>query len=436
MFNNINANKHYFGNNLVNRIFYNRNMIFDSKVWHPSIWLYRNFLTNQTLNHSVGPEAFFYRGNFNSSINETNTLSAFGGATFFNSEGNIEQVTVPDSPRFDYDPFTLEPQGLLLEYPFSRNCLNLGPWGLSSSIERYYQFKSITPGVTSFEFEAGTPNGIGYVGIVSFYGTGNVLLSSNTSTTPLTLTGVNSFPSRVTRSLSTNYISTSSTIISVSAYGDVQYFQFEVNNSTGVAPLPRSVKYNSIGTYPDTFSLSGINLPLSGTVFYEAAFDKFDTLSFTGTDFSILALLDTTAPENNTLTLQALKIGFGVPELLRNYLAISTISNGGSEKFYSLSSTNLPVSGLFYPSMSAMAGVLVDKPIIKFAIAYKPDQFTCYVNGMSGGTFNYDIPTQFNFLNFGTPNYWGSRKHIRQLAIYSSYLENDVLQSLTTTVTS
>jgi hypothetical protein len=97
------------------------------------------------------------------------TFTRSSNAWYFNSAGAIMQASA-NAPRFDYDPVTLQPRGLLVEMGATRlNTISLAP---------------TNPENVTVSAQAYT---------ISFYGTGTVVLSGTASAT---INGTGAFPTR------------------------------------------------------------------------------------------------------------------------------------------------------------------------------------------------------------------------------------------------
>jgi len=129
------------------------------------------------------------------------TFTRASSATRINASGALELVGT-NAPRFDYDPVTLAPRGLLIEEPRSNLLLNSLLSGAALS----------TQGVTV----SAQPY------TLSFYGTGSVTLSGAHSAT---LNGAGGYPSRVTLTFTP-----SAGTLTVTVTGSVQYAQLEVGS--------------------------------------------------------------------------------------------------------------------------------------------------------------------------------------------------------------
>ncbi|OFW88525.1 MAG: hypothetical protein A3B66_08660 [Alphaproteobacteria bacterium RIFCSPHIGHO2_02_FULL_46_13] len=101
------------------------------KVNYPSLSM--DFVYDADGRYSVNGVVYDTFPTFLSAVSGTFTG---GSGTFYNSSGNIQTGTV-GTPRFEYDPTTLQPKGLLLEgytvnYALRSADINLSPWVVSN----------------------------------------------------------------------------------------------------------------------------------------------------------------------------------------------------------------------------------------------------------------------------------------------------------------
>ncbi len=94
------------------------------------------------------------------------TFSRASTATYFDSAGTL-QTAAANAPRFDYDPVTHAPKGLLLEDART----NVLPWsevtgvvaGTPGTLPTNWAWAQITPGFTVSVLGSGSENGLSYV---------------------------------------------------------------------------------------------------------------------------------------------------------------------------------------------------------------------------------------------------------------------------------
>ena len=151
---------------------------------------------------------------------------ALNTATRTNASGLIEVVNA-NLPRFDYDPVTLAPRGLLIELSRANLFLN-----------------SLIDG-TNLVTQSVTLAASAYT--LSFYGSGSVTISGGHSAT---VSGTGNYPNRITYSFTPT---AGSSTFSVS--GDVKYAQVELGAfATSFIPTTTSLTRNA-----DNVSMTGTN---------------------------------------------------------------------------------------------------------------------------------------------------------------------------------
>lgn len=109
------------------------------------------------------------------------TFARASGATRVNASGALEAVAI-DGPRFDYDPVTLAPRGLLIEEQRTngiRNSTGGGAVvGTPGTLPTNWAIGGTTTGLTTSVVGTGTANGINYVDI-RFVGTAGAAINPN-----------------------------------------------------------------------------------------------------------------------------------------------------------------------------------------------------------------------------------------------------------------
>lgn len=164
---------------------------------------------------------------------------ALNTATYFNSAGVLTTANA-NVPRFDYDPSTLAPRGLLIEE--ARTNLLLNSATLST--------QSVTVSATAYT--------------LSFYGTGTVTLSGTSTAGPLV--GSGAFPTRSTLT----FTPTAGTL-TLTVTGTVQYAQLEAGGfATSVIPTTTT----ALTRNADSAVMTGTNFSswyngTNGTIFLE-----------------------------------------------------------------------------------------------------------------------------------------------------------------------
>jgi hypothetical protein len=194
------------------------------------IEFYRDFAGLKTLDHGAGPGITFTRNS---------------GATFFDANG-VLQTAANGVPRFDHDPANGNSLGLLVES--NRTNLLLNSAALATQ----------TVTVTAAEHT------------LSFYGTGEVVLSGAHSAT---LTGSGAFPTRATLTFTPSAGSLTATVT-----GTVEYAQLEVGPfATSYIPTTGASATRAAESANVT-SISSFYNQIEGTLFAEArAINSSDT---------------------------------------------------------------------------------------------------------------------------------------------------------------
>ncbi len=313
--------------------------------------------------------ANFLAGEFPENI----TFTRASNATDFNSSGTL--VTEADNePRFDYNPLSLQPRGLLLEG--ARTNLLLNSATLST--------QSVT--VTAVAHT------------LSFYGTGTVTLSGASTAGPLVGTGA--FPNRV----SLTFTPTAGTL-TLTVTGTVQFANLEPSASFPSSYIPTT------GTAATRAADSALNSvlasigfnPLEGTVVAE--FECLRTASGAGGS-RVYELSDGTI--NNF-------IGFGQGNPGADIQGFSTASGVATN--------------------SNLAAVPTSGQIIKAAQSYKTGDNAFYVNGIdrTGALGAATIPSGISIIRLGS-GVTANRElfgWLRRLTYYPTRLPNATLQALT-----
>jgi hypothetical protein len=294
-------------------------------------------------------------------------------ATFTDSNGLIQTAAI-NAPRFDYDPVTLAPKGLLIEELRTNLLLNSTIDGAPLSTQ------SVNVVATAYT--------------ISFYGSGTITL---TGASVATVTGTGVYPNR--RTLTFTPIAG---ILVCTVTGSVQYAQLEAG-SFATSYIPTAASVASRGT--DVASMTGTNF----SSWYNAS---EGTLVVSGDWFGLSsddywAAIDSGSSTN--------AIGLVVSSGSANNVAV--IRSGGS-------------------LVAAMSlGVVTANVVYKMAVAYKINNFAACRNG---GTVATDTagavpisPTQLAIGDgFDTGNTLNG--HVRSIAYYNTRLPNATLQALTT----
>lgn len=404
---------------------------------------YRDFITNQTLNHGIGSNIDFYR----TTTNDSNIPSLTGTATFINSVGEVQVVTENNQPRFDYDPLTLEPKGLLFEQEELR-IFGTGPWGArvtSSSLP--LTALTITNTTSAWLIPAQGRVGTSSRGHVVFSGTGTVLVSSNWSSGFVdVISGADNYPYRteVARPWTTGTPLGQSAVVLLSTTGNVQYLEFrDYLNSVPSKPVYKGKTPRSVVWWPDenrprrTADVGQFNVSLSnkGTIVYEASIDITPVLS--GSPYynfgdnvngnaGFFTLLNTA--QNIGIRLYIPRVQLGTAAAIIGQLCLGRVGTSGTMS--GALAYNYPLTGTntFWKDLSG------ETPF-KIAFSYNNNTLNAYVNGLyAGQTYNLPLPFPESFDTFKLvgENNLGSRINVRKVTVINTDLDNDSLQLLST----
>jgi hypothetical protein len=292
--------------------------------------------------------------------------------TFIGSNGLIQSAAI-NAPRFDYNPTTLAPLGLLMEEGRTNLFLN-----------------SLIDG-TSLSTQTVTVSAVSYT--LSFYGTGTITLAG-ASVAVVTGTGV--YPSRRTLTFTPTAGALICTVV-----GSVQYAQIETGTfATSFIPTAGATVVRGA----DAASITGANF----TSFYNASegslFTSGDWFGISGNDY--WAALDS-ASNQNGVGLQSDSFGAN----------LGSVRSGGAVQ----ASMNI--------------GTLTANVVYNMAIAYKVNDFAACRNGGTVVTDNAGVvPVSVTRLAIGdglAPSGNTLNGHVRQITYYNTRLPNATLQDLT-----
>lgn len=135
-----------------------------------------------------------YTGNLLNGTLPTNvTFARASAANYWNSAG-VRIGAAVDAPRFDYNPVTLQPRGLLIEGSRTNYLLNsLAPVTQTTAILIAGTYTLWMEGAGSVASSAGTAIGTGFGtatgGALGTYGTPNVITITTAGTVTITVTG-------------------------------------------------------------------------------------------------------------------------------------------------------------------------------------------------------------------------------------------------------
>lgn len=299
------------------------------------------------------------------------TFTRSSTATYVASSGLLTSAAT-NAPRFDYDPVTLAPKGLLVEEQRTNLLLNSLLNGTSLSTQ------SVTVSATAYT--------------LSFYGTGSVALSGAYAGT---LNGTGAYPSRATLT----FTPTAGTL-TLTVTGSVQYAQLEAGSfATSFIPTAGS----QVTRTADVTVIQSPNFAPWFNASQGTFVINFDSFAV-GPGYSALEVSDGTSSNR--------------------YLA--QYNQGANARFLTFIGNSAVVSTFnFTPSASS-----------KFAIAYAAANYNAAYNATVGTTNTYAsviaAPTQ---MKIGS-NYDGSsgylNGHIQSIKYYPTRLTDAQLQALTT----
>jgi len=297
------------------------------------------------------------------------TFSRASTATRIGQDGLIQAVAV-NTPRFDYDPATLSPRGLLIEEARTNLLLNSPINGAALPTQNV----SVTA----------VPH------TISFYGTGTTTLSGAAVAIVI---GSGEYPNRQTLTF-TPILG----VLVCTVVGSVQFAQLEVGSfatsfiPTAASPVARSVEIVTMtgGDFSSWYNAS------EGTLVA-----NFATTQIASNLSAIAAISDSTA--NN--------------EMLIYYTSVNSI-------------TRVAVGGAVQASILNTA-VLANNAY-RFAFAYKVNDFASSIAGGSVVTDTVGTIPTVSRLTIGARGASNNQLngHIRTIAYYRTRLPNSTLQRL------
>jgi hypothetical protein len=293
------------------------------------------------------------------------TFTRASTATFVGSDGLIQSVAI-DAPRFDYDPVTLAPRGLLIEEARTNLFLN-----------------SLLNG-TNLPTQSVTVTAVPHT--ISFYGTGTITLSG---VSVATVVGTGAYPNRQTLTFTPT-----AGVLVCTVVGLVQFAQLEA------------------GSFATSF------IPTAGTAVARSP----DVASMTGTNFSSWynqsegTFVATWAALGHTSTNMVFSVtDGGTTDLIQQFLNSTTVAR-----------LTVRVAGFSQVALDATVNLAA---VNKVANAYEVDDFAAVANGGvvatdTGGT----LPT-VNQMWIGSRSgtlLWNG--HIRTLVYFNRRRTNTQIQ--------
>jgi hypothetical protein len=312
------------------------------------------------------------------SLDSRVTFTRTTTATRTNSSGVIESVAI-NGPRFDYNPTTLAPLGLLIEEQRTNLVLNSLIDGTSLSTQIV-----ATAAVST---------------TLSFYGTGQIVLSGSSSAT---VVGTGAYPSRRTLTFTPTVGALTLTVTGV-----VQYAQLE-NGSFPTSYIPTAA--SQVTRTADVATMTGTNFSswynaTEGTIYAEGILNNTAVIGA-----QIRRLVDIN--DNTT----------------NNRITMGRSAAATSARFqYAVSGTILNTT-----NGQTIAGVF---PSARLAVAFKAGDYACSGNGSAATTSTAASVPVVDRLSIGgdataTANS-AANGTISRIAFYPRRLANAELQAIT-----
>lgn len=302
------------------------------------------------------------------SLDSRITFTRASTATFVGSNGLIQSAAI-NAPRFDYDPVTLAPKGLLIEEARTNLFLN-----------------SLLNG-TNLATQNVTVTAVPHT--ISFYGTGSITLSGGATAT---ITGTGAYPTRTTLTFTP-----SAGTLTCTVSGTVQFANCEAGSfATSFIPTAGS----TVARSADVASMTGTNF----SSWYNAA---------EGTLASSWSALGYTTANIATCISDS-----GTTNLIQQFLQSSTNAR------FSVRTLGVD-QALLDTSVTITA-------VNRMASAYKANDFASTVNGATVSTDAAGTIPAVDRLSIGSrlgTLQWNG--HIRTITYYNTRLPNTSLQALT-----
>jgi hypothetical protein len=306
------------------------------------------------------------------SLDSRITFTRSTTATFIGSNGLIQSAAI-NAPRFDYDPVTLAPKGLLIEEQRINLLLNSLINGTSLSTQ------NVTVAATPYT--------------ISFYGTGTITL---TGAAVATVTGTGVYPNRQTLTF-TPIVG----VLVCTVVGSVQYAQLEAGRfATSFIPTAGSATTRAV----DVASMTSTNF----SSWYNASEGTF------------VASFDTAKP----------------PAVAGANFVFIASDGTQNERIQSVYDTSNIVAGVIDGNVTQanFTNAYTVNQTVKCALAYKVNNFAASFNGAAATTDTAGTIPTVNRMTLGSSwdgsNFFLSG-HIRQLTYYKTRLLNTTLQTLT-----
>jgi len=308
----------------------------------------------------------FLSGTLDSRITFTRAATV---ATFVGSNGLIQSATT-NVPRFDYDPVTLAPRGLLIEGQRANLLLNSDILGTNLSTQ------SVSVTAQSYT--------------ISFYGTGTITLAG---AAVQVVTGTGAYPSRRTFTF-TPIVG----VLVCTVTGTVQFAQLEAN------------------VFASSF------IPTAGVAVTRAA----DSAVMTGTNFSswFNASEGTFVASASTDSTASIRGVYAASDGTNNNRIYLNVTTGAQHLVVASSSTQADIT---------VAGVVSDNTVFLDAFAYRANDINGATNGVLGAADPASTLPAVNQFRLGARGDNSIRLdgRIRSITYYPTRLLDTQLQALT-----
>ena len=292
-------------------------------------------------------------------------------ATFTNSAGLIATAAI-NAARFDYDPVTLQPKGLLIEEQRTQLLLNSSLAGTSLATQNV------------------TVTAVAHT--LSFYGTGTVTLSGTSTAGPLVGTGA--YPARSTLT----FTPTAGTL-TLTVTGTVEFAQLEIGAfATSFIPSAAS----QVTRAADSAVMTGTNFSSWYNVTQGTLYSEY--INYTTVTGSLFSMDD---GSTNNRIIQFTNTG------TNPYFRV--VSGGADQANFIVGTVSVGVSA-------------------KFSAAYQVNNFAASVNGASVVVdTSGNVPTGLTTARIGQNVVSGAylNGNIKRIAYYNRRLANSELTAIT-----
>lgn len=367
------------------------------------------------------------------------TFTRASTGTYVNSSGVLSSAAV-DAPRFDYDPTTLAPLGLLIEEQRTNLCLysnnlNQATWGKGSTVSLTYDTTIAPDGTTTADtitVVSGTDTGV-YQSIACSASTAytwsvyvklgtmaasdyKIAIYDNTNAAFIAVDIVpTQTPSATAWTRITYTFTTPATCVSVRPY----CFRNSLSAATSV---------NVWGMQLEQGAFATSYVPTVAASLTRAA----DVATVTGANFSnwYNQTEGTTYVEASTLpNVTSAVLTYAISDGTFNQSIYGNFNAGNTYR-----GANVAVAGIGQVNLIGTFSIASSTNNTKDAFAYKQDNFGESCNGLATRTDNAGTVPAVNRLYIGSS--WSGNSnflngHIRSFKYYPTRLRNSALQALT-----